>query len=693
MTRVAKYMTSRPWLGGGLVALVTLVAVGGWYVWDQVNVPDITVSYAVPTAPQLAAGDSSQTLYRIDPLESSVTYAVEEILAGVSRTANGSTQGIAGDLVIDDADPSASVLGEVMVNVQQLTSDQSLRDRRIRQDFLESGHYPLVRFVPGAIDGMPASITDGEAYVITIDGQLTVKETTAPVVLDATATRTGDEVSVTASTTVAMSTFDIGPIELIGFVRTGDEVTLDFDLTYVDPTRRTIATEVPGRSGTTTATAGGGPSFASTVQPVLTNSCASCHNDGGVGAMVWTLGTAADAAEIASGLSLVTASRFMPPWPAGDLGGPFDHNPSLSQDDIDAVVSWAAAGGELDVDPATPIVAPVVPGSGLTPDVVMALAEPYQGSTLVRNDYRCFMLDPALTDTTWVAGYEFVPDRAEVVHHALAFRIPGNERDRIVALDEAGDGSGWDCDAGVAMSNQFMGWAPGQDPTKFPDGTAMRMDAGDVVVLQIHYHFTHSAPLDQSALQFELAPAGSTPIEVGYRTYLAPAEIPCRDGIEAGPLCDRGAAIADLFDRLGMFGAIPDALLRQCGNTPDEYAAMTNGVASASCNHTIRRDVDVIAVFGHMHEIGDAFRMTLNPGTATERILLDIPAWDFGWQLNYRFTDPVALTAGDVIRVECTWDRAHLKVPENRYITWSEGTEDEMCYSALTTLPPRGQRS
>ncbi len=82
MTRVAKYMTSRPWLGGGLVALVTLVAVGGWYVWDQVNVPDITVSYAVPTAPQLAAGGSSQTLYRIDPLESSVTYAVDEILAG-----------------------------------------------------------------------------------------------------------------------------------------------------------------------------------------------------------------------------------------------------------------------------------------------------------------------------------------------------------------------------------------------------------------------------------------------------------------------------------------------------------------------------------------------------------------------------------------------------------------------------------
>ena len=43
----------------------------------------------------------------------------------------------------------------------------------------------------------------------------------------------------------------------------------------------------------------------------------------------------------------------------------------------------------------------------------------------------------------------------------------------------------------------------------------------------------------------------------------------------------------------------------------------------------------MLAIFGHMHELGTTYRMTLNPGTPDEKVLLDIPKWDFGWQLNY----------------------------------------------------------
>ena len=46
------------------------------------------------------------------------------------------------------------------------------------------------------------------------------------------------------------------------------------------------------------------------------------------------------------------------------------------------------------------------------------------------------------------------------------------------------------------------------------------------------------------------------------------------------------------------------------------------------------------------------------------------------------------LDRGDTIRVECEWDRA--KIPEDaepRYIVWSEGTNDEMCYSQIITRP------
>ncbi len=286
------------------------------------------------------------------------------------------------------------------------------------------------------------------------------------------------------------------------------------------------------------------------------------------------------------------------------------------------------------------------------------------------------------------------------MHHALAFRVPESERPKLESADAAADGAGWRCYAGTGVGDvsglrggnggtaQFMAWAPGQDPTRFPDGTAMRLEPGDVVVLQVHYHFGHEAPPDQSMMRFDLAPAGEEPADVSYRTYLAPAEIPCREGVEEGGLCDRSAATADLASRYGLASAfIPDALNRVCGSSPADAVMGADGIATASCDHRIAADADAIAIFGHMHEIGESFRMTLNPGTPEEQVLLDIPVWDFAWQMNYEPVEPVELSKGDVLRIECTWDRDHLPAPENRYITWAEGTEDEMCYSALTTVP------
>ena len=39
------------------------------------------------------------------------------------------------------------------------------------------------------------------------------------------------------------------------------------------------------------------------------------------------------------------------------------------------------------------------------------------------------------------------------------------------------------------------------------------------------------------------------------------------------------------------------------------------------------------------------------------------------------------------MRITCTWDRSLIDMPEPRYITWSDGTVDEMCFSPLSVLP------
>ena len=95
----------------------------------------------------------------------------------------------------------------------------------------------------------------------------------------------------------------------------------------------------------------------------------------------------------------------------------------------------------------------------------------------------------------------------------------------------------------------------------------------------------------------------------------------------------------------------------------------------------------MVDVLGHMHTMGKSFRMTLNPGTPGETVLLDIPVWNFDWQLNYQPVDPVPVKRGDTIRIECSWDRSLRYDPEPRYLVFAEGTEDEMCFSTYTVLP------
>ena len=86
----------------------------------------------------------------------------------------------------------------------------------------------------------------------------------------------------------------------------------------------------------------------------------------------------------------------------------------------------------------------------------------------------------------------------------------------------------------------------------------------------------------------------------------------------------------------------------------------------------------------HMHELGTTYRLTLNPDTPDETILVDIDRWDFQWQMGYYPEETLTFEPGDVLRLECGWDRALWPAGlESRYIVWAEGTNDEMCFTGL----------
>jgi len=243
-----------------LIGAAVLVVAGGatLFVLDNTLFAPVAVSTAVPVAPALAApaqiepteqaaidaeettsepveaGSADAILYRIDATQSEVRYEVGETFFQDNRfaLAVGTTQGIAGELLIDFAQPSNTQIGDIVIDVSQFTSDESRRDNFIRNNGLESAQYPQATFTPQSIDGLPAQIAEGESVSFTMTGDLTVKETTRSVTWNVTLTLDGDRIVGTASTEILMSDFGAGPIQL-AFLATEDQVNLVFDFVAV----------------------------------------------------------------------------------------------------------------------------------------------------------------------------------------------------------------------------------------------------------------------------------------------------------------------------------------------------------------------------------------------------------------------------------------------------------------------------
>ena len=176
---------------------------------------------------------SEERLYRISPdAGSTARYEVRERIAGSTRTTVGSTGVLAGDIVVNTADPALSRLGEIVVNVETLTSDSVLRDRRIRHDFLESSHWPFVRFAPESVTvrGPTAGFADGSAYDITVTGHLTIKRTTLPETFSGTVTAHEDRLTAHMSAVVLGSEYGVGPVNIARLAHTSDEVLLALDV-------------------------------------------------------------------------------------------------------------------------------------------------------------------------------------------------------------------------------------------------------------------------------------------------------------------------------------------------------------------------------------------------------------------------------------------------------------------------------
>lgn len=334
--------------------------------------------------------------------------------------------------------------------------------------------------------------------------------------------------------------------------------------------------------------------------------------------------------------------------------------------------------------------------------VTVGLATPYtptiQGTA--NDDYRCFLLDTGVPEDRFITGVRFLPGNPEVVHHAILYRVQPTQIKAARDRDAQDEGDGWSCFGGpdlppVQADNAvssldaapwLAAWAPGGRESRYPDGTGVFLPADSSVILQVHYNLLAGDDPDATSVRLRTVPGSADLVPLETMLLPAPVELPCRPD-EAGALCDRDAAVADTIARFGgeslrtIWG-----LQFLCGG---DLVEPKSG-PTQSCTHPVQNDLTVYAAAGHMHLLGRRITIVANAGTDRETTLLSIDNWNFDDQGSIPLPKPVNLSKGDSLTVTCTHDTAlRQKLPalrdtEPRYITWGEGTTDEMCLGILT---------
>lgn len=215
------------------VSAVGLLALAVFAVWYLRLTAEVTVSDTPPVAATMAVPTTtpSAKVYRVDPSRSQASYAVDELFFDVRGfvRAVGTTQAVAGDIVVDHANLAESRVGQIVVDISQLTSDDPNRDRAIRNEWLESARYPLAIFNNARVHDAPLTWSEGLTFTLRMSGDLTVRTTTQPVTWDVEARMEGDTLYAKATTLVKMTQFGFQPPSL-AVLRVEDDVTLTLDL-------------------------------------------------------------------------------------------------------------------------------------------------------------------------------------------------------------------------------------------------------------------------------------------------------------------------------------------------------------------------------------------------------------------------------------------------------------------------------
>ncbi len=316
------------------------------------------------------------------------------------------------------------------------------------------------------------------------------------------------------------------------------------------------------------------------------------------------------------------------------------------------------------------------------------------------DDYHCTLVNPHVSQNSFIVSSQFFPGTGKSVaevHHAILFLVPPS---LAKAAETANNGGkGWTCFGeppvvGTGLK-QFLSmpwlsaWAPGKGKDVLPATTGTPLPKGSLVIMQVHYNLLAGDLPVHPRVELDTVPASANLRPTSIQPLVAIPNIPCPAGV-TGPLCNRTAELANLSKRFGPYITLFDAGVEQiCGENP---VNPPTGLTT-SCTWKVRQAGYIIRAAPHMHLLGTALKITLNPGTAKATTVLDVPNYDFNNQAAHNNTPWIKVSPGDKLQVSCTYNpRLAQELPALRsigphYVTWGDGTSDEMCLGLAVEVP------
>jgi hypothetical protein len=385
------------------------------------------------------------------------------------------------------------------------------------------------------------------------------------------------------------------------------------------------------------------PTFTKDIAPIFQEKCESCHRPDNMAPMA--LRTYEETRPWVRSIAQRVGARQMPPWHIDKTIGiqKFKNDRSLSDDQIDTILAWVAAGapkGDLK-DMPKPKVWDDSQGWTLAakygqPDLIVKSPE-YTMPAVAQDAWWRPTVPTGLTEPRWVRAIEIRPvgkGARKITHHALARLQQTEEMDAALFTN----------DPNVAGDGLFMEWAVGKNGDEMRPDSGRLMLPGSKIVWEMHYHAVGEEITGHTELGVYFYPKGQEP---KHREVLA------------------------LFNTFSGGGG---------GRGLD---IQPNKVTTTESFVTLRENARIENFQAHMHLRGKGMSMEALYPDGRREMLSQVADFNFNWHNMYIYADDVAplLPKGTMLHFIAWYDNT----PNNKsnpdpdqWVGWGDRTVDEM---------------